>query len=135
MPIYLVSLAGIDRLSNWSHLDQASYAAKRDAWMDALIGRVDQAFPGFASAVVHREMATAATMQHYLNTPGGAVYGFAQVPPRGLPTVGTPRGVQTCVPGLWLASTFGAFGGFTGSMFGGMLAARAATRSPALVDA
>ena len=132
---HLVSLAGIDRLSNWSHLDQASYAAKRDAWMDALIGRVDQAFPGFASAVVHREMATAATMQHYLNTPGGAVYGFAQVPPRGLPTVGTPRGVQTCVPGLWLASTFGAFGGFTGSMFGGMLAARAATRSPALVDA
>ncbi len=65
-------------------------------------------------------MATAHTMQHYLNTPGGAVYGFAQVPPRGLPTAGTPKGVQTVVPGLWLASTFGGFGGFSGAMLSGL---------------
>ncbi len=71
-------------------------------------------------------MATAATMAHYLNTPEGAVYGFAQVPPHGIPTVGTPRGVETTVPGLWLASTFGGFGGFSGAMLSGMLAARAA---------
>ena len=45
--------------------------------MDRLIADLDREFPGFATTVVHREMATAETMQHYLNTPHGAVYGFA----------------------------------------------------------
>ena len=122
----LVSITAIDKLSNWTHLDRASYELKRDAWMNAMIGQVDNFFPGFASAVVHKEMATAATMRRYLNTPDGAVYGFAQAPPHGIPSAGTTKGVKTAVPGLWLASTFGGFGGFTGAMLSGMLAARAA---------
>ncbi len=132
---HLVSITGLDRLANWKELDESFYGAKRQAWLQAIIGQVDQYFPGFASAVVHREMATAATMAHYLNTPDGAVYGFAQVPPHGIPTAGTPRGIQTTVPGLWLASTFGGFGGFSGAMFSGMLAARAALESQAHADA
>ncbi len=131
---HVVSLTGIDELSNWANLDPAAYAAKRDAWMDALINHADGFFPGFADAVVHREMATAATMQHYLNTPKGAVYGFEQVPPQGIPTAGSPKGVETTVEGLWLASTFGGFGGFPGAMASGMLAARAATRFRAAAD-
>lgn len=126
---HLVSIAGMDRLANWDGLSLADYADKRDAWMDALIGQVDRFFPGFAGAVVQREMSTAATMRHYLNTPDGAVYGFAQVPPRGIPATGSPKGVQTAVPGLWLASTFGGFGGFGGAMFAGLLAAREAIKS------
>jgi all-trans-retinol 13,14-reductase len=78
---------------------------------------------------VQREMATAATMRHYLNTPDGAVYGFAPEPPKGLPTLGSERGVATTVPGLWLASAYGGAGGFTGTMLTGMLAAQAATKS------
>jgi len=127
--VHLVSLTGMDRLANWKELDESSYAAKRQAWLQAVIGQVDRFFPGFASAVVHQEMATAATMSHYLNTPDGAVYGFAQVPPHGIPTAGTPRGVETTVPGLWLTSTFGGFGGFSGAMLSGMLSARAALES------
>jgi all-trans-retinol 13,14-reductase len=126
---HLVSIVGMDRLANWKDLDASSYQAKRQAWLEAIIAQVDRFFPGFASAVVQQEMATAATMQHYLNTPGGAVYGFAQVPPHGIPTAGTPKAVQTSVPGLWLASTFGGFGGFSGAMLSGMLAARAALTS------
>ena len=44
-----------------------------------LVADLDRHFSGLAGAVVHREMATAETMQHYLNTPDGAVYGFAPV--------------------------------------------------------
>ena len=132
---HLVSITGIDHLGNWRDLDASAYDAKRDAWMDALVDYVDQIFPGFAASVVQREMATAATMHRYLNTPGGAVYGFAKLPPHGIPVDGTPKGVQTTVPGLWLASTFGGFGGFNGSMFSGMLAARAAVAAPAHVGA
>lgn len=122
-----VSIAGYDRVENWAQLSPDAYAAKRDAWMDAVIDEVDRVFPGFAAAVVHKEMTTAAGMQRYLNTPGGAVYGFAQTPPHGIPTAGTDRGVRTTVDGLFLASTFGGFGGFSGAMLSGMLAAKAAT--------
>ena len=71
-------------------------------------------------------MATAATMRRYLNTPEGAVYGFAPDPPHGLPTLGSERGVATTILGLWLASAYGGAGGFTGSMLTGMLGAQAA---------
>ncbi|MFN8033426.1 MAG: NAD(P)/FAD-dependent oxidoreductase [Mycobacterium sp.] len=126
-----ISIAGIDRLTNWDGLGADDYAAKREAWTTAIITQLDRFFPGFESAVVQREMATAATMARYLNTPGGAVYGFAQTPPHGVPTAGTPRGVHTTVPGLYLASTYGGFGGFSGAMFSGLLAAREAVRSQA----
>lgn len=129
--VHPVSVAGFDRIENWQHLDRAAYAAKRDAWLDAVIDDLDRVFPGFASVVVQKEMSTAATMQRYLNTPDGAVYGFAQTPPHGIPTAGTAKGVHTDVDGLWLASTFGGFGGFNGAMLAGMLAAKAAIASAA----
>ena len=94
--------------------------------MDRLITDLDREFPGIASAVVHREMATAETLAHYLNTPGGAVYGFA--PEGGLADVFsfTPR---TRIDGLWLASAYTFGGGFTGAMLGGAEAARQAIKA------
>ncbi len=126
---HLVSIAGVDRVSNWDGLDDNAYRAKRDGWLDAIVAGVDRSFPGFAAAVVQREMVTASTMRHYLNTPDGAIYGFAPEPPKGRPTMGSERGVTTTVSGLWLASSYGGSGGFTGSMTTGMLAAQAAIKS------
>ena len=93
--------------------------------LDAIVTGIDRSFPGFAGAVLQREMATAATMRRYLNTPDGAVYGFAPDPPQGLPTAGSEKAIVTTVPGLWLTSSYGGFGGFTGVM----LAAQAAMKS------
>jgi all-trans-retinol 13,14-reductase len=126
---HLVSVVGVDRIANWDGLDDQAYRAKRDRWIDAIVAEIDRSFPGFAGAVVQCEMATAATMLHYLNTPGGATYGFAPEPPKGLPTLGSERGVTTTVPGLWLASSYGGAGGFTGTMLTGLLAAQAALKS------
>jgi phytoene dehydrogenase-like protein len=126
---YLVSVTGVDRAANWNGLDDEAYRAKRDGWLDAIVAGIDRSLPGFAGAVVQREMATAATMRRYLNTPDGAVYGFAPEPPEGLPTVGSEKAVATTVPGLWLASSYGGFGGYTGVMLTGMLAAQAAMKS------
>ena len=125
---HLVSVVGVDRVANWDGLDDAAYRAKRDGWLEAIVAGIDRFFPGFAGAVVQQEMATAATMRRYLNTPGGAIYGFAPETPTGKPTLGA-GGVATTVPGLWLASSFGGSGGFTGAMMTGMLAAQAAMRS------
>jgi all-trans-retinol 13,14-reductase len=117
---FLGSFAGIDRLENWTGLSQDQKLARKERWMDRIIGDLDQAFPGIAGAVIQREMATAQTMHHYLNTPGGAVYGFA---PEAIEF--TPK---TTMEGLWIASAFCGSGGFTGAMLGGAAAARAAIR-------
>ena len=45
--------------------------------MDRIVADLDRQFPGIAGAIVHREMSTSETFQHYLNTPGGSLYGFA----------------------------------------------------------
>ena len=123
-PPYLCSFTGVDRLENWSALSPEGYRTRCEQWMDALIAAADRAFPGFASAVVQREMSTALTMHRELNTPGGAVYGFAApVPAHGIPRFPSPR---TPVDGLWLASAFLFGGGYSGAMMSGAVAARMA---------
>ena len=88
--------------------------------MDRLIAHLDAAFPGFAAAVVQREMSTAATMRHVLNTPEGAVYGFAPEQ--------SGAGPRTAIQGLYLASAWTMGGGYTGAMLGGAAAVREAAR-------
>jgi phytoene dehydrogenase-like protein len=119
-PPYLVSFCSSDRLDNWTPLDPAARKARKEAWTRALIADIDRHFPGIADAVVHHEMSTAETMRDYLNTPGGAVYGFS--PDMDAPGA-FPPGPRTAIPGLWLSSAFTLSGGFTGSMLGGALAA------------
>ena len=126
--LFPVSLAGADRLTNWDGLSDADYRAKKNAWLDAVIERLDKEWPGFTDAVVQREFATARTMRDFLNTPGGAIYGFApNVPERSLLS-GPPRTPKTSIKGLWLASSFAGVGGFSGAMWSGGAAAKAALR-------
>jgi len=118
---HLASLCGVDRLANWAGLSVEQKRTRKGRWMDRLIADLDRQFPGLAAAVVQREMATAETMQHYLNTPGGAVYGFAPE------SAGRLRvRADTAIDGLWLASAYTMGGGYSGAMVGGAFAARAA---------
>ena len=94
--------------------------------MDRLIGDLDREFPGIAGAVVQREMSTAETMHQYLNTPSGAVYGFA---PQGSPVEAFTFTPRTHIAGPWLASAFTFDGGFSGAMMGGAEAAHAAIKA------
>ncbi len=130
---HLLTLCGADRLENWSFADEGKRKAHKEAWLTALVADLDQHFPGLASSIVQREMATAATMHDYLNTPGGAVYGFA---PDGTLAEAFRQGPRTSVEGLWLASAYTTAGGFTGAMLGGAQAASQAGRTtPALAPA
>ena len=126
--LYPVSAVCADRVANWDGLDGAAYEARRDAWADAILARLDREWPGFTDAVADRTVATARSMRNYLNTPDGALYGFAMTPPRDGPP-GPPMSVETQVKGLWLASSFGGAGGFSGSMGCGAEAARAALKT------
>lgn len=122
---YLASLVGLDRIANWAGLTPEAKRTRKERWMDLVIADVDRQYPGIAGAVVQREMSTAETFQQYLNTPSGALYGFAPESRGFMPLV------ETAIGGLYLASAFTAGGGFTGAILGGAWAARAALKGEA----
>jgi all-trans-retinol 13,14-reductase len=120
---YLASLVGIDRTQNWTSLTAEAKRARKERWMDRIIADLNGQFPGIAGAIVHREMSTSETFQQYLNTPGGALYGFAPEARGFMPLA------STTIEGLYLASAFTGGGGFTGAILGGGWAVRAAMRA------
>lgn len=123
--LYSLSADCIDKVSNWEGLDSQAYGARKDAWLDAIVKWLDQEWPGFADAVAESTIATARSMRDYLNTPDGALYGFAPRPPRSGP-IKAPVQVATSIEGLLLASSYAGSGGYSGAMGGGAAAARAA---------
>lgn len=123
-PPYLMSVVGLDRLDNWQQLSKEDYHHKRNQWLEAIIQRLDEEYPGLANAITQKEMATALTMHQYLNSPEGALYGFAPLPPEHFPLKGPPRTPKTTIEGLWLASSYAGAGGFTGAMMSGATAAQ-----------
>ena len=112
-PPYVLSIVGPDRLANWDDSDQDEYRAKRARWQDAIVKYLDGHYPGLAGAVIASSFNTAASVRQYLGAPEGAVYGFAPAPPRS--KLDAPkRSPATCIPGLYLASAYTGFGGYTG---------------------
>jgi all-trans-retinol 13,14-reductase len=122
----LVSVVGLDRLDNWAGLTPRQEKDRRERWLDAFQAALDRDYPGLGGAVVERMFLNARSMRNFLNTPDGAVYGFAPTPPQRGVWAGIPRSPRTPIPGLYLASSFGGSGGFTGAMTSGAAAARMA---------
>ncbi|MGC1586713.1 MAG: NAD(P)/FAD-dependent oxidoreductase [Rhodomicrobium sp.] len=122
----LVSVAGTDEVSNWRGFSKEEETARRNAWLDAILGELERHYPGFAGAVTEKVFMSAASMERYLGTPGGAIYGFDPVPPTGPIWKGMPFSPKTPTAGLYLASSWGGTGGFSGSMASGADAAELA---------
>jgi phytoene dehydrogenase-like protein len=122
----LVTVVGLDRLDNWAGLTREQEKDRRARWLDALLAALDLDYPGIGAAVTERLFLNARSMHEFLNTPNGAVYGFAPLPPRRGIWAGIPRSPRTPVPGVYLASSFAGAGGFTGAMRSGAEAARLA---------
>ncbi|WP_442755968.1 phytoene desaturase family protein [Methylocystis sp. JAN1] len=127
-PPILLSVLGLDRLDNWKGVSREDAAARREAWLDAIQERLEAEYPGFSSLVTSRMLLNAFSMSSYLNTPEGAVYGFAPLPPEAPILMGFPRTPATPIGGLYLASAFGGEHGFNGAMLSGAEAARLASR-------
>ncbi|HEU0148009.1 MAG TPA: NAD(P)/FAD-dependent oxidoreductase [Bradyrhizobium sp.] len=123
----LVTVVGADRLDNWAGLTPQQERDRRVRWLDAFQAALDRDYPGLGSAITERQFLSARSMRDFLNTPGGAVYGFAPLPMKRGIWAGVPRSPRTPIPGIYLASSFAAGGGFTGAMGSGAAAARMAT--------
>jgi all-trans-retinol 13,14-reductase len=122
----LVSVVGVDATANWRGLSKEEEGARRQAWLEAILGELERHYPGFAGAVTEKVFVSAASMERYLGTPGGAVYGFDPVPPTAPIWKGMPYSPKTPVAGLFLASSWGGTGGFSGAMASGAEAAELA---------
>src|SRR6202011_5263914 len=111
-PPYVLSIIGPDLLSNWDSSDMDAYREKRGRWQDAIVRYLSSFYPGLADGVVASSFNTALSVRQYLNAPDGAVYGFAPTSP---PSAGSApvRSPRTAVSGLYLASAYAGFGGYT----------------------
>ncbi len=125
-PPILLSVLGLDRLENWKNLSKEDALSRREAWLDAIQARLERDYPGFSRLVTSRMLLNAFSMSSYLNTPEGAVYGFAPLPPEDPIFMGFPRTPATPIGRLYLASAFGGEHGFNGAMLSGAEAARLA---------
>jgi len=112
-PPHVLSVYGPDLLSNWDGSDMDAYREKRGRWQDAIVRYLDSLYPGLAAAVVASSFNTALSVRQYLNAPDGAAYGFAPAPPRSIGQA-VDRSPRTAIPGLFLASAYAGFGGYTG---------------------
>jgi phytoene dehydrogenase-like protein len=112
-PPYVLSVCGPDRLSNWDNSDMEAYRAKRGRWQQAIVRYLASFYPGLEESVVAASFNTALSVRQYLDAPGGAVYGFAPTIPASL-WRGPARSPRTPIPGLYLASAYAGFGGYTG---------------------
>jgi phytoene dehydrogenase-like protein len=112
-PPYVLSVLGPDHLSNWDSSNIDAYRAKRGRWQAAIIRYLDKLYPGLADSVVAASFNSALSVRQYLNAPHGAVYGFAPAPRRSTQPI-PRRSPRTVVPGLYLASAYAGFGGYSG---------------------
>lgn len=62
----------------WLDIDPAKYYDTKYKAADMLISRLEKHFPGIREHIEEMEVATPLTHMHYLDHPGGSIYGFEQ---------------------------------------------------------
>ncbi len=73
-----VSLLCLQYGEVWDNMAPEDYAQAKYKFADVLIDQAEKTFPGLRDSIEEIEVATPLTMMRYLNTPGGAIYGFRQ---------------------------------------------------------
>jgi all-trans-retinol 13,14-reductase len=108
----------IDYLKDWEGLDEEQYKKKKDEVAKIFIARLEKLIPGISGQIEYYEVGTPRTIKRYTMNPGGAVYGFAQIP--GKPVIETAGIFEN----LHFASAWGKTGGgFSGAIYSGYLCA------------
>lgn len=112
------AVCSIDYINDWDYLSDEDYRSRKKEIAEIFIRRLEKLFPGIPGEIEYYETGTSATVRRYTLNPGGAVYGFAQIPSK-------PRIEASAVAeNLHIASAWGKTGGgFSGAIFSGYLCA------------
>ena len=116
-----LSLLCLQYSQAWEDLPVEEYAQAKYDFADKLIDHAERVFPNIRKNIEEVEVATPLTMMRYLNTPGGAIYGFQQ---------NTQDAVMfreriNAISGLHMAGCWNGMGGFQPTYMIGESTARA----------
>lgn len=105
----------------WENIPAEDYAEAKYDYANKLIDYTERAFPNIREHIQEMEVGTPLTMMRYLNTPGGAIYGFQQHQADGE----LYRERLKSVTGLFQAGSWESMGGFQPTYMAGNSTARA----------
>lgn len=105
----------------WENVPAEDYAETKYDYANKLIDYTERAFPNIREHIQEMEVGTPLTMMRYLNTPGGAIYGFQQHHADGE----LYRDRLKSVSGLFQAGSWESMGGFQPTYMAGNSTGRA----------
>ena len=108
----------------WEKVKAEDYAKTKYRFADELINLIEQVYPNLRQHIQEVEVATPLTMMRYLNTPGGAIYGFTQTPEDS----SLIRERLNHIRGLYFAGAWTSMGGFQPTYMAGVATAKAVTQ-------
>lgn len=108
----------------WKSVAPQDYAKTKYDFAEKLIGVIEKVYPKVRQYIEEVEVATPLTMMRYLNTPGGAIYGFQQ----SAQDSALLRERMDGVPGLYIAGSWTSMGGFQPTYMAGESTARAVVK-------
>ena len=99
-------------------MSRTEYLAKKEWVAQTFIDRLEKTHPGIKDAIEYYELGTAKTVQRYILTPKGSVYGFAQTPEKV-----TSEEIKS-IENLYFASAWAKLGGgYSGAIYNGYVCA------------
>ncbi|HVP69233.1 MAG TPA: NAD(P)/FAD-dependent oxidoreductase [Anaeromyxobacteraceae bacterium] len=105
------------------------YLALKERIADALLASAERRLPGLSGLVVHRELSTPLTTEHFTGHPGGEIYNLPVTPDR---FERAWLGARTPVRGLYLTGADALFLGVGGAVGAGIMCAAAIAGSSVL---
>ena len=118
---WLISLVALQYGEMWRKLPPGDYLRTKYEQGELLMQLIETVFPRLREHIEELEVATPLTMMRYLNTPGGAIYGFQQ----SAQDSALLRERLDAVPGLYMAGSWTSMGGFQPTYMAGESTARA----------
>lgn len=116
-----ISIVDIKYAIPWLTLSPSEYHKAKFEAAEGILQRIEEVFPGFRSHIEEIEVGTPLTHMRYVNTPGGAIYGFDQYAKNSNFFLSPNAPIK----GLALAGAWAGPGGFQPSLMSGGSAARA----------
>jgi prolycopene isomerase len=119
-----LSLLCLQYSEPWESISPEDYAKTKYEFSEYLIEHAERVFPGIRDNIEEVEVGTPLTMMRYLNTPGGAIYGFQQNTQDGA----LFRERIDAIEGLLMAECWNSMGGFQPTYMVGESTGRAAVK-------
>lgn len=116
----VVTLVALQYGEAWKDIPPEKYISTKYEFGSKLIDLIEKAYPNIRQHIEKAEVATPMTMMRYLNTPGGAIYGFKQM----LQDGHLMRESLDAIEGLYSSSSWTSMGGFQPTYLNGYFTAR-----------